>query len=79
MTGSGLAVSALLATTLVPTVAAAPLAGLVADRFESVHVLVVASLAQGAVAPALASSADPRGRRGVRAGSWQRATRALLG
>ena len=46
LTGSGLAVSALFATTLVPMVALAPLAGLVGDRFESVRVLVVASLLQ---------------------------------
>jgi MFS family permease len=56
LTGSGLAVSALVATTLVPVVALAPLAGLVADRFESVRVLVVASLAQAATAGALAFS-----------------------
>src|ERR687893_908638 len=58
LTGSGLAVSALFATTLVPMVALAPLAGLVADRFESVRVLVVASLAQAAVAAALAFTTD---------------------
>ena len=57
-TGSGVAVSALFATTLVPVVALAPLAGLVADRFESVRVLVVASLAQAGVAVALAFSGD---------------------
>ena len=55
---SGWAVSALFATTLVPMVALAPLAGLVADRFESVRVLVVASLAQAAVAAALACTTD---------------------
>jgi Na+/melibiose symporter-like transporter len=58
LTGSGLAVSALLATTLVPLVALAPLAGVVADRFESVRVLVIASLAQAVVAAALAFSSD---------------------
>ena len=58
LTGSGLAVSALFATTLVPMVALAPLAGLVADRFESVRVLVTASLAQAAVAAALAFASD---------------------
>ena len=58
LTGSGLAVSALFATTLVPMVALAPLAGLVADRFEGVRVLVIASLAQGVVAAALAFSGD---------------------
>ena len=39
-------------------VALAPLAGLVADRFESVRVLVVASLAQAGVAVALAFTGD---------------------
>ena len=58
LTGSGLAVSALFATTLVPVIALAPLAGLVADRFESVRVLVVASLAQAAIAVALAFTHD---------------------
>jgi Na+/melibiose symporter-like transporter len=58
LTGSGLAVSALFATTLVPMVALAPLAGLVADRFESVRVLVAASLVQAAVAATLAFSSD---------------------
>ena len=58
LTGSGLAVSALFATTLVPMVALAPLAGLVADRFESVRVLVVASLAQAGIAIALAFTGD---------------------
>jgi MFS family permease len=58
LTGSGLAVSALFATTLVPMVALAPLAGLATDRFESVRVLVVASLAQAIVAAALAFSSD---------------------
>lgn len=54
LTGSGLAVSALFATTLVPVVALAPLAGLLVDRVENVRVLVVASLAQAAVAAGLA-------------------------
>ena len=58
LTGSGLAVSALFATTLVPVVALAPLAGLVTDRFESVLVVVTASLAQALVAAALAFSSD---------------------
>jgi MFS family permease len=58
LTGSGLAVSALFATTLVPIVAIAPLAGLVADRCESVRVLVAASLVQALVAAALAFSSD---------------------
>jgi MFS family permease len=54
LTGSGFAMSALFAVTLAPTVAAVPLAGLIADRFESTRVIVVASLAQAAVAAALA-------------------------
>ncbi len=58
LTGSGLAVSVLFATTLVPAVAVAPLAGLAADRFESVHVLVAASLMQAVVATALGFSTD---------------------
>ena len=58
LTGSGLAVSALFATTLVPAVAVAPLAGLVADRHESVRVIVVASLVQAIVAAGLAFAAD---------------------
>ena len=58
LTGNGLAVSALFATTLVPMVALAPLAGIVADRFENVRVLVAASLAEAAVAATLAFSSD---------------------
>ena len=58
LTGSGLAVSALFAATLVPAVVLAPVAGLFADRVESVRVLVCASLAQAAVAAALAFSGD---------------------
>jgi MFS family permease len=58
LTGSGLAVSALFGATMVPAVALAPLAGLVADRVESVRVIVVASLAMCAVAAALAFATD---------------------
>lgn len=58
LTGSGLAVSALFATTLVPMVVLAPLAGHVADRFESVRVIVAASLVQALVAAALAFTSD---------------------
>ncbi len=58
LTGSGLAVSALFATTLVPMVVLAPAAGLVADRFESVRVLAAASLVQAGAAVALAFSSD---------------------
>jgi MFS family permease len=53
LTGSGLAVSALFATTMVPVVALAPVAGLVVDRVESTRVLACASLLQAAVAAAL--------------------------
>jgi Na+/melibiose symporter-like transporter len=53
LTGSGLAVSALFATTMVPVVALAPVAGLVVDRVESTRVLAGASLLQAAVAAAL--------------------------
>jgi MFS family permease len=58
LTGSGVAVSALFAATLAPAVAVAPLAGLVADRLESVRVIVAASLVQAGVAAALAFSSD---------------------
>ncbi len=58
LTGSGPAVAALFAATLVPVMALAPLAGLVADRFESVRVLVVASLAQAGIATSPASGAS---------------------
>ena len=54
LTGSGLAVSALFAATMIPVVALAPLAGLLADRVESVRLLVLASLGQALVAAALA-------------------------
>ena len=53
-TGSSIAVAALFATTLVPVVALAPLAGLLVDRVENVRILVLASLAQAAAAGALA-------------------------
>ena len=53
LTGSGLAVSALFAATMVPVVVLAPVAGMIADRFESSRVLLVASLAQAVVATAL--------------------------
>ena len=54
LTGSGLAVSALFAATMIPVVALAPLAGLLADRVESVRLLVLASVAQALVAVGLA-------------------------
>jgi hypothetical protein len=67
LTGSGLAVSALFATTLLPMVALAPLAGWAADRCESVRVIVVASLAQAVVAAALRARRPPSpGRAGKR-------------
>jgi Na+/melibiose symporter-like transporter len=54
LTGSGLAVSALFAAHMVPVVAFAPLAGLIADRFESTRLLLLASAGQAMVALALA-------------------------
>jgi MFS family permease len=54
ITGSGVAVSALFATTLVPVVALGPVAGLLADRVESVRLLAITSVAQALVAAALA-------------------------
>lgn len=61
LTGSGLAVSALFATTMVPVVALAPLAGLIADRVESVRVMALASLAQAGLAAGLAFSTGDLG------------------
>jgi MFS family permease len=61
LTGSGPAVAALFATTLLPTVVLAAPAGLVVDRVESVRVLVVASLVQAAVAAMLAVGSDLAG------------------
>jgi MFS family permease len=59
LTGDGFAVSAFFATTMVPVVVLAPLAGRIADRVEPVRVMALASLAQAAVAGALAfTSAD---------------------
>jgi Na+/melibiose symporter-like transporter len=58
LTGSGLAVSAVFAATLVPGIVVAPLAGLVADRVEGVRVLAAASVAQACVAVALAFTGD---------------------
>jgi MFS family permease len=43
ITGSALAVSALFATTMLPAVALAPLAGRLADRVESVRLLALSS------------------------------------
>lgn len=58
LTGSAFAVSALFAATMLPVVAMAPLAGRIADRFESTRVLLVASLLQAAVALALVFAGD---------------------
>lgn len=54
LTGSGLAVSAFFAATMVPVVALSPLAGAIADRFEPVRVMAVASVAQAVLAAGLA-------------------------
>ena len=58
LTGSAFAVSAVFASTMVPVVAMAPLAGRIADRFASTRVLLLASLAQAALAVALAFAGD---------------------
>ena len=58
LTGDGLAVSALFAATMVPTVALAPVAGQLADRVESVRLLAITSLLAAAVAVALAFAGD---------------------
>lgn len=58
LTGSGLWVAALFAAVSVPVVVLAPAAGLLADRVESVRLLVGASLAQAAVAAGLAFATD---------------------
>jgi sugar phosphate permease len=54
ITGSALAVSALFATTMLPAVALAPLAGRLADRVESVRLLALSSALQAVVALGLA-------------------------
>ena len=54
LTGSAFAVSALFAATMLPIVLMAPVAGRLADRFESSRVLLIASLAQLVVALGLA-------------------------
>jgi MFS family permease len=54
LTGSGLAVSALLVSGLLPLVVFAPLAGLLVDRVETTRLLWITSLAQAAIAAALA-------------------------
>ena len=54
ITGSALAVSALFATTMLPAVVLAPLAGRLADRIESVRLLALSSGLQAVVALGLA-------------------------
>jgi MFS family permease len=54
LTGSGLAVSALLVSGLLPLVVFAPLAGLLVDRVETTRLLWITSLAQAGIAAALA-------------------------
>ena len=54
ITGSALAVSALFATTMLPAVVLAPLAGRLADRIESVRLLALSSALQAVVALGLA-------------------------
>src|SRR5829696_4377592 len=58
ISGSGLAVAALFLALWTPVVVLAPVAGLVVDRLEARGVLVVASLAQAAVAAGLAFALD---------------------
>jgi MFS family permease len=58
MTGSGIAVAALMICLWGPVVALSPLAGLLVDRLEARRVLIVASLAQAAFAAALAVTLD---------------------
>ena len=54
LTSSGIIVSALFAATMIPVVALAPAAGLLADRVENVRLIRLASLASAALALALA-------------------------
>jgi MFS family permease len=58
LTGSGLAVAALMICLWGPIVVLAPAAGLLADRVETRRLLIVASIAQAAVAAALALTLD---------------------
>src|SRR5215213_1403085 len=57
-TDSGLAVAALFVALWAPVVVLAPVAGLVVDRHEARSVLLLASLAQAAVAASLALALD---------------------
>jgi MFS family permease len=58
LTGSGLWVSAFFATTMVPVVALAPVAGALVDRRPPAAVLAAAAAAQGVLAAALAAGSD---------------------
>jgi MFS family permease len=58
LTGDPLAVSALFAATVVPVVAAAPAAGQLVDRIETVRLLALSSLLAAGVAVALAFASD---------------------
>ncbi|MBA3261214.1 MAG: MFS transporter [Thermoleophilaceae bacterium] len=58
MTDSGIAVAALFVALWAPVVVLAPVAGLLVDRLETRRVLLVASLAQAAIAGALALALD---------------------
>lgn len=58
LTGNGLAVSALFAATMAPVVALAPVAGLIADRVESVRLLALTSLLAAGLAAATAFATD---------------------
>lgn len=54
LTGSGIIVSAFFAATMIPVVALAPAAGLLADRVESVRLIRLASMASALIALGLA-------------------------
>jgi MFS family permease len=58
LTDSGFAVAALMLCLWGPVVALAPVSGAIADRFETRRVLIVASVAQAAVAASLALAVD---------------------
>lgn len=58
LTDSGIAVAALFMALWAPVVVLAPLAGLLVDRLEARGVLLVASLAQAAIAAAMALALD---------------------
>ncbi len=58
MSGSGLAIAGLFLALWTPVVVLAPVAGLVVDRLEARGVLLVASLAQAAIAAALVLALD---------------------